>query len=58
MLTRWVKACQNFHFTVKHISRKLNVVADTIARLFGALEAEHIPRTRINFQWAIVREKK
>ena len=35
MLTHWAIALQNFGFTVKHISGKLNIVPDTLSRFFG-----------------------
>ena len=35
MLTRWAIALQNFDFTVEHIPGKLNIVPDTLPRLFG-----------------------
>ncbi|CAB1105069.1 unnamed protein product [Ectocarpus sp. CCAP 1310/34] len=42
MLTRWAIALQNYDFTVKHVAGKLNVVPDTLSRLFGEIESETI----------------
>ena len=34
MLTRWAIALQSYNFTVEHKSRKLNIIPDTLSRLF------------------------
>lgn len=42
MLTRWAIAFQYFDVTVKHVAGKLNVLPDTLSRLFGHAEPDPI----------------
>lgn len=42
MLTRWAIALQSFDFTVKHVPGKLNVVPDTLSRIFSEVNGEEI----------------
>ena len=44
MVTRWAIALLNLDFTVKKVAGKLNVVPDTLSRLFTKVEEEPLPR--------------
>ncbi|CAB1098409.1 unnamed protein product [Ectocarpus sp. CCAP 1310/34] len=43
MLTRWAICLQNFDFTVKHVPGKLNVVPDTLSRIFSEIDGKPLP---------------
>ena len=43
MLTRWAICLENFDFTVKHVPGKLNVVPDTLSRIFSEIDGKPIP---------------
>ena len=43
MLTRWAIALQSFDFTVKHVPGKLNVVPDTLSRMFSEVGDQPVP---------------
>ena len=43
MFTRWAICLQNYDFTVKHVTGKLDVVPDTLSRIFSEVDGKPLP---------------
>ena len=43
MVTHWAICLQNYNFTVKHVPGKLNVVPDTLSRIFDEVNGKPSP---------------